>query len=343
MRNLLISYCLLCFILLACTKTSSFLAPYSSQVKDKKKEETTNIGLPPVNNANRIEGGQLPGSDFNEWYSSNCYYQPGKSADKSIWSSGNSGYKKGVSDACGMKLPTAPGEGLGGTKGALLITKEVELGRTVCKGIAAGNIFTGSFYIDPSAGLIPNDNQVRPVLGTPYVGFPIAFSFRYKYEPGNFLKNGCGASQTGSDAMDAYVILEHRDDKGKAQRLAVGWFRSGQPKTEWTEQRVELKYSLYGAPPDGAEPYELHALKYGSGGNPSINASKQALVEWGDTTTTKTNFIVVTFSSSYQGDDFTGAPGSKLIVDDFKLIYEGDDEKEAAEKLERKVKELQGK
>lgn len=330
----------LCLALIACTKTRAFLAPYSSRPDEKKKDNTTETTLPPVSNAKRVEGGQLPNSGFDDWYGKDCYFQPGKSASTTLWSSGNPGYKKGVAGACGTNLPTAPGDGVNG-KAAVLITKEVELGRTVCKGIAAGNIFTGSFYIDPSAGLIPNDNQVRPVLGTPYTGFPIAFSFRYKYEPGNYLKNGCGGSQNGSDGMDAYVILEHRDQKGKAYRLAVGWLRSGTPKKDWTEQRVDMKYSLYGAPPDDLKPYEERVLKYGSGGNPSKKASEQALVDWGDTTTLKTNFIVVTFSSSYQGDDFIGAPGSKLIVDDFKLIYPGDDEKEAEKELEKKVNQLQ--
>jgi len=35
----------------------------------------------------------------------------------------------------------------------------------------------------------------------------------------------------------------------------------------------------------------------------------------------KMTHLVVRMSSSYKGDEFMGADGSKLIVDNFKLIY----------------------
>jgi hypothetical protein len=44
-------------------------------------------------------------------------------------------------------------------------------------------------------------------------------------------------------------------------------------------------------------------------------------VTWGDAATERPTHIIVVFTSSYLGDYFIGAPGSKLIVDNFKLIY----------------------
>jgi hypothetical protein len=42
---------------------------------------------------------------------------------------------------------------------------------------------------------------------------------------------------------------------------------------------------------------------------------------WGDAATDTPTHIIVVFTSSYLGDYFIGAPGSKLIVDNFELIY----------------------
>jgi ferredoxin len=56
-----------------------------------------------------------------------------------------------------------------------------------------------------------------------------------------------------------------------------------------------------------------------------VNAGKcisyQTIENRGDISKEDPTHILVTFTSSYQGDYFIGAPGSKLLVDNFKLIY----------------------
>lgn len=181
------------------------------------------------------------------------------------------------------------------------------------KGVAAGNLFAGVFDI----GTVTN---AHPVFGIPYTQLPTAFQVDYKYSPAQGLLDGKLNAIEGEDAMDMYLILEKRDGD-KVKRLGVGWFRSGKAQEEWKTQEVEIKYAQ-GQAPEGIEEHAKHVLKYGHDGDPSVNdPTKMPEATWGNIATDKPTHILVVFTSSYQGDYFIGAPGSKLTVDNFKLIY----------------------
>ena len=181
------------------------------------------------------------------------------------------------------------------------------------KGVAAGNLFAGVFDIG-------NVTNAHPVFGIPYTQLPVAFQVDYKYSPAQGLLDGKLNAIEGEDAMDMYLILEKRDGD-KVKRLGVGWFRSGEEQEEWKTQEVEIKYAQ-GQAPEEIEEYAKRVLKYGHDGDPSVNdPTKMPEATWGNIATDKPTHILVVFTSSYKGDYFIGAPGSKLIVDNFKLIY----------------------
>lgn len=155
----------------------------------------------------------------------------------------------------------------------------------------------------------------------PYTQTPVAFKIDYKYTPAKGLINGKLKPVEGKDAMDCYLILEKREGN-KAIRLGVAWYRSSEEQTEWKSLEVDIKYARNNREPDGVEEYAKHVLKYGHDGDiTATNPNQMPETTWGDIATDKPTHIFVVFTSSYQGDYFVGAPGSKLIVDNFELIY----------------------
>lgn len=260
---------------------------------------------------------QIPNSNFDLWYtaiySGKEYPEIGESESDETWGTGNQGAIIAL-NGDKSKLPTQPLEMELDEFAVQLTTTDMGFfGSLVGKGIAAGNIFTGKFEIK-------NTVNARPVFGIPYTQLPTAFKADYKYSPAKGLKDGKLKSVEGEDAMDMYLILEKRDGDD-VKRLGVGWFRSGEEQKEWKTQEVEIKYAQ-GQAPEGIEEHAKHVLKYGHDGDPAVtDPTKMPEATWGNIATDKPTHILVVFTSSYQGDYFIGAPGSKLVVNNFDLIY----------------------
>ena len=263
---------------------------------------------------------QLPNSSFEFWYDAEHgetrYIDIGIDKDNKTWATGNQGAAFAIALGAQAVLPSLPYERENGETAALLETQN--MGSLAAafggKGVAAGNLFAGRFEI----GTVTN---AHPVFGSPYTQTPIAFKVDYKYTPTEGLMNGKLNSVEGKDAMDMYLILEKREGE-KVKRLGVAWYRSGETQEEWKTQEVEIKYASNGQAPEGIEEYAKHVLKYGHDGNTSAtDPSQMPEATWGDIATDKPTHILVVFTSSYLGDYFIGAPGSKLLVDNFELIY----------------------
>lgn len=262
---------------------------------------------------------QLPNSSFDFWhdatYGDTEYIDIGANIDDQTWATGNQGAAFAIAIGANANLPTLPFETAPNKFAAELVTQNMGALAAAFggKGVAAGNLFAGVFDI----GTVTN---AHPVFGIPYTQLPTAFQVDYKYSPAQGLLDGKLNAIEGEDAMDMYLILEKRDGD-KVKRLGVGWFRSGEAQEEWKTQEVEIKYAQ-GQAPEGIEEYAMQVLKYGHDGNPTeTNPTKMPEATWGNIATDKPTHILVVFTSSYQGDYFIGAPGSKLIVDNFELIY----------------------
>ena len=263
---------------------------------------------------------QLPNSSFELWHKDTHgtteYIDIGESPENKTWATGNKGAAFAIALGAKANLPSLPYERENGETAVQLVTQN--MGSLAAafggKGIAAGNLFAGRFEIG-------NVTNAHPVFGSPYTQKPVAFKIDYKYFPADGLLNGKLKEVDGTDAMDMYLILEKREGD-QVKRLGVAWYRSEELQEEWKTQRVDIKYAQQGKAPAGVEEHAKYVLKYGHDGNTNAtNPSEMSEATWGDIETENPTHILVVFTSSYQGDYFIGAPGSKLLVDNFELIY----------------------
>lgn len=265
---------------------------------------------------------QIPNSNFDSWYEDETgttkYIDIGIDKDNKVWGTGNEGAAFAMGLGQVSDVPSKPYKISEGNYAAELTTTNMgSLASSALggyKGVAAGNIFTGKF----ERGNLIN---ARPVFGIPYTQTPIAFKVDFKYMPAEGLMNGRLNPVEGEDAMDMYLILEKREGDD-VKRLGVGWYRSKETQEEWKTQEVDIKYATNGQAPEGVEEHAKYVLKYGHDGDISATDPNQMpKVTWGDITIDKPTHMFVVFTSSYMGDYFIGAPGSKLLVDNFELIY----------------------
>jgi len=230
---------------------------------------------------------QLPNSGFDQWYVTAAdYIQIGNGPDDLIWCTGNEGVVT-LGDANTLPLV------LGNDTAAQLTTLKLNaLAQLVGQGIAAGSLFTGTFELN-----LANPPE-SPQFGTPFIARPESFSVMYQYTPGGQMTNGFGKLIAGKDSADMYVLLEDRSSE-PWKRVATAWYRTGEATPDWTELTLPLVYGE----PDNPPSYQV----------PTNGV-------WGTGDETPTHISVV-FTSSAGGALFEGAPGSELLLNDFKLIY----------------------
>lgn len=240
---------------------------------------------------------QIPHSDFNTWYqTSEGYYEPGESAETTVWGTGNPGTK-----ILGL-FATTPLEIEDGNLAAKMETLyNGDLAAGFGTPISAATVYTGKF--DPDKIDI-SDPQAAIDFGTPFAGRPISFSLNYTYAPGPENKDKRGNPLNFSDACDIYLLLEVRNTSS-AKRLATAWFRSDATVSDFEKLQVELTYGeLPAEAPDYAKPADG---KY-------VRADSAEFI-----LPTHLTFVA---TSSFDGANFAGAVGSTLIIDDLKLVYE---------------------
>lgn len=166
--------------------------------------------------------------------------------------------------------------------------------------VTAGSLFTGEFAIDMSNPL----NSTK--FGLLHLGEPLTFTGSYKYTAGAvYYDNKNKVVQDKKDQCSIYAVLyeEKLDVKGvnipltgnyndseayigKSNRIVMrAALADGSSKADWTD--FSVPFTL------------LKDKKYDS---------------------TKKYYLAVVCSSSAEGDYYMGAPGSTLLVDDFKII-----------------------
>lgn len=232
---------------------------------------------------------QLPNSDFNLWYDAGGFPEPGDGVTASVWGTANKALKLVKS------FNTEPvSDGNNGYYAKMTTIEAPALVR-----IAAATLFTGTFTDDfPSI----EDPRSNINFGTPYTSVPKGFKVTYKYVPGDSFEDENGNTLPGSDSCDIYVLLEEWTENGSTtikKRVATAWHRKSEEITSWTDLNLTFTYGeLSNSDPQYMKPADGYAA---DGSKPT--------------------HITVVFSSSALGDDFTGAIGSVLEVDDFELIY----------------------
>ena len=236
---------------------------------------------------------QIPNSDFELWgkfgNDINNGVQtidpvPGKGKG---WATANNSFVQG----------TVPIDYQGG-KAAQLTTK-IQDAIVFGDLIAAGSLFTGEFRLNVSA---LDDSRSMTYFGVPYTLRPTAMEVDLRYEAGDTL---CRAVKEGTRY---HIEPIEGTDRGHAWIELLRWEGPG-----------EFDYH-------GRQPSKAIVLGHGElildGTDGSFRTWKRYTIPitYTDETSLPTHIAIV-FSSSWKGDDYEGAPGSVLEVDNVQLIY----------------------
>lgn len=237
------------------------------------------------------------------------YYEIYETADGKAsftWASGNPGFAlaaqlEGITSA--DKYPTTIiNEGYIGKCLKLETLLTGDWGSKVGKPIAAGNLFMGTFYL-PNA-IINSLGATR--FGIPFRHKPTYLTGYYKYKAGNkFYDNGNYTDE--KDKFSIYALFFERDNNTPyldgnipsqnymhPNMVATALMNEDDvvESSEWKRFEIPFDYSAYNN--------EIDTDK--------LNEGKYS--------------IAIIFSSSKDGDEFKGAPGSTLLIDEVELIYE---------------------
>ena len=227
---------------------------------------------------------KLENGDFEKWHlEKDKIWNPWDINEESFWDTGNDGAAV-VSKS--NSIPTSDDTCNGKGRAALLETKNM-LGF-----LAAGNIFTGQYVRTE----VPNGVLS---FGRPFHSFPTKLRINYKYtsKPITHVKDPFMGIKGEPDSCYIYIALtqwneplEIRTDPKKRQLfnpkdpqvIAYAEFTQGTSTPEWKTKDLVLDYRKQAVP---------------------------------------THILVVATASKY-GDYFTGGEGSRLLIDNFELIYE---------------------
>ena len=228
----------------------------------------------------------LENGSFDDWSAevatNGTLWQPWSTS--SFWDTGNRG---ATSIADSNSVPTS--ETCNGTgKAASLETKWI-----VMK-LAAGNIFTGSYVrTDGTNGVLS--------FGREFSSFPSKLRINYKYTSATIDKIG----------EDALSYLKGQPDSCHIYIALTDWDQPLEIRTRPSERQLF----------DKNDSHVIAYAEYISGNSDSQYQQKDLVLDYRYTNRTPKYILVVASASKY-GDYFTGGVGSKLLIDNFELIYE---------------------
>ena len=218
-----------------------------------------------------------------------------------IWASGNGGYAIIAADKKPYEYPTTLyDDGKSGKCAKLETLSTGKLGSLASMPIAAGNLFIGRFET--------KNAMFKPLEATLFGGnfnfMPTTLTGYYQYKAGDvFTEKDGKVNPDMKDNFDIYAIIYETDsnfpyldgtDQLTSPRLiSVARIKDSDKKntSQWTSFNI---------------PFELKQGK---------NIDKEKLANGGYK-------ISIVFSSSIYGDQFRGAVGSTLLIDEVKLITE---------------------
>lgn len=157
--------------------------------------------------------------------------------------------------------------------------------------VAAGTLFTGKFNI---AGAIahPTDPAKATTFGIPYFWRPSGLKFKFKYTAGeDYIK----ATLNNPNNLFGGFTIEYLQGEDKCYIYAILEKRDGVNITEIARADFESVTTA--------------------------NELAEQTVNFIYTSNEEPTHITIVFTSSKEGDYWTGAVGSELIVDDLELIY----------------------
>lgn len=227
------------------------------------------------------------------------------------WGSGNPSFSLTLSFGGGVKEPESyptktTTEAHSGAKAALLETKLTgSFGAMVKKPIAAGNLFIGSFDTGP----VLTDPLSATQFGLPFNQIPVALEGYYKYAPGANVTDENLKPVNMKDSCDIYAVFYNRKKLMAAEpdpKKRVSYLTGHNILNDPSIVAVARLENGGGTGDNGFVKFVL-PFKYSG---PVVES---------DVTNLDYSIAIVMSSSKY-GDNFIGAVGSKLIVDDLKIV-----------------------
>lgn len=226
----------------------------------------------------------LTDGSFDNWHQVDKLWNPWASGSESFWDTGNKGAVT-ISDS--NSIPTE--ESCNGSgKAASLESKYLVLK------FAAGNIFTGSYVKTVGTNGVLS-------FGREFSSFPSKLRIHYKYTSATIDKVG----------EDSYSYLKGRPDSCHIYIALTDWDQPLEIRTRPSERQLF----------DKNDSHVIAYAEYISGQSDAQYQQKDLVLDYRYTDRTPKYILVVASASKY-GDFFTGGVGSKLLIDNFELIYE---------------------
>lgn len=272
----------------------------TSQDKRWKKEYKVYVDTTNIKPQFSFEHWRIREGVGGKWYE--FYEMTSAGQEQPIWATANQVYALIAANSDPSMYPTVSiDEGYYG-KGVKLETKPTgKLGEMVHMPLAAGNLFIGSF--NSNIALTKPLEATQFGIPMAYNRKPIAFSVWYQYTPGPIFTNkNQEVLEDRTDIFDLYAILYESKDGTKLNGainfkedciIAIARVSDPQPSSVYKNLYI---------------PFEYRKEK-------EIDHEKLAKGEY---------YTAIVFSSSRDGAYFEGAMGSTLIIDEAKLILEGD-------------------
>ena len=212
------------------------------------------------------------------------------------WTTGNNAQVIGTTSVTGKDSPTA----------ALMLTqlKSVNLIVINVTSLAAGAVFLGKFNFSMDVDAVMNPTSMSD-FGIPFTADtnPVGFEIDYNYQSGG--QRVYTQAYKGAFGMPAFKDPVNVSGPDKAVIATELHYNEG---GTW-------EYDLKNRPTLIAE---SEILTEGTSG---WTRARMVFDKVPGKENLKMTHLVVRMSSSYQGDEFKGADGSKLTVDNFKLLY----------------------
>lgn len=226
----------------------------------------------------------LTDSSFDNWNQDGKLWNPWPAGGTSFWDTGNKGAVT-ISDSNSIPTDeTCNGSG----QAASLESKYLVLK------FAAGNIFTGSYVKTVGTNGVLS-------FGQPFTSFPSKLRINYKYTSATIDKVG----------EDALSYLKGRSDSCHIYIALTDWDKPLEIRTRPSERQLF----------DKNDSHVIAYAEYISGNSDTQYQQKDLILDYRYTNRTPKYILVVASASKY-GDYFTGGVGSKLLIDNFELIYE---------------------
>lgn len=216
------------------------------------------------------------------------------------WASGNSGFSLTGTAANPDDYPTARLAAGKEGQGVKLITRSTgNLGATMGKPMAAGNLFMGEF--DLANSIINPLKSLR--LGMPVEIVPYAVKGFFKYKAGNVYKEGNIENPNKKDSWDCYAIFFETDSKLK--------YLDGTNK--FTHENVIAIARISSEARIETEEWTSFHIPFVFKDNWKLDEQKLRDGKYS---------ITLVFTSSIDGDTFAESEGSTLLIDEVEIIHE---------------------